>query len=113
MKEFFSFLFGSVIGLIVLAALVVASAWGSLQLYKWLGPQREEVKREVFENTPSYIRGKEQRLTDLCLEYETADENHKSALRNVILLESEELRGNEFQMSAYVRDCITKTQIGE
>jgi len=113
MKEFLGFFFGSVLGLIFLAGVIVASAWGSLQLYKWLGPQREEVRREVFENTPSYIRGKEQRLTDLCLEQETMDGAHKSALRNVILLEAEELRGNEHQMSAYLQDCLNRQTGGQ
>jgi len=91
---------------VVLVALTVGGAVLSLEMYKYFAPKREEAKREVFENTPSYVRGKQQRLTDLCLEYETAQPEHQGALRNVILMDSEELRGNEFQMSAYVRDCL-------
>jgi len=108
----FKWFFGSVFGIICFILLSVTTAWGGLQMYKWLAPEYAKVEREVFENTPSYVRGKQQRLTDLCLEYETAGSDHQPALRNVILLEQEGITEHEQEFDQFVRDCLSKMRNG-
>ena len=51
--------------------------------YQFFAPKFQAVEREVYENTPSYIQGKEQSLSELRLEYQkakTAGERTKHSL---------------------------------
>src|SRR3989344_5595148 len=54
-------------------------------LYKVFAPQRENVRRQVFENTKSYNQGMVQELQNMQFEYVKADEEHKKALASIIL----------------------------
>ncbi|MCA9354504.1 MAG: hypothetical protein KC877_03230 [Candidatus Kaiserbacteria bacterium] len=47
------------------------------------------VDRAVFEQTPSYVQGKNTYIARLRLEYETADVGHKEGLRRLIVSEAE------------------------
>lgn len=96
---------GITFGVIVL---LIMLAWGSTAMnllhFQFFAPKMEAVKREVFEQTPSYVRGKEQHLTSLCLEYARAEETHKNILKTVILLEASEV--DENRLSSHVNNCL-------
>lgn len=71
------------IGLLVVLALLGVTwlAQGNdFFLYKVFSPRREAVRREVFENTPSYVNGKRQYLARLHHEWENADAGHREAI---------------------------------
>jgi hypothetical protein len=81
-------IFGSFLALIVIYGLGFLATGGDLAIYKFWAPKQENAKRQVFEQTQSYVEGKREYLTRLRLEYETADEGHKAALREMILSEA-------------------------
>ena len=54
-------------------------------MYKYFAPKYEEVRREVFENTPSYNWGMIQELQNMQFKYEQATPNEKLVLAPIIL----------------------------
>ena len=54
-------------------------------LYKYFGPKREEVRRQVFEETRSFRQGLIQELTQMQFAYEHATADEQPRLRQVIL----------------------------
>jgi hypothetical protein len=54
-------------------------------LYRYFAPQREAVRREVFEQTKSYQDGVAQDLRAMQAQYVTASDEHKAALASVII----------------------------
>ena len=86
MKDGTKVLVGGLLGLIVVSGLVVYFAYGSYFLQKDLGPKQAALERKIFEESPSYIQGKNQELGKLRLELETnKDEVERKALRRRIL----------------------------
>lgn len=79
------------IGCGVAAVLVImAAAWAALGnqffMYKWLAPNVEEVRREVFENSKQYRHGTIQQLDKLRVEYMTIhDDEAKRAIAKMAL----------------------------
>ena len=57
-------------------------------LYKYFAPKQAEVQRQVFENTPSYIRGNIQELEKQHLEYIKATPEQKRAIKSIVLQEA-------------------------
>ena len=79
-----------------LTALIVASmlavlglSWvvmgNEFFLYKFFAPKQEQVRREVFEQTKSYRQGMIQELENMQFQYVQADDEHKKALKFMIL----------------------------
>lgn len=56
--------------ILVLFALGFVLNFLGLTSYKFWAPQREEARREVYEETPSYVHGKRQYLTRLHMEWQ-------------------------------------------
>lgn len=54
-------------------------------LYKTFAPAYENVRRETFENTKSYVQGTIEQIDKWQFEYIKADESSKNALAHVIL----------------------------
>ena len=54
-------------------------------LYKFFAPKQEQVRREVFEQTKSYRQGMIQELENMQFQYVQADDEHKKALKFMIL----------------------------
>jgi hypothetical protein len=76
-------------GVLVVLLLVVGGTYGYLHLYKDVAPQFQAARREVFENTPSYIQGKAQTLSKLKLDYERAEsEAQRATLKELISTEA-------------------------
>jgi hypothetical protein len=74
--------------LVVLYALGFVATGGELAIYRFWAPQQEAARRQVFENTTSYVQGKISFIARMRAEYETADSNHRAALRTIILTEA-------------------------
>lgn len=72
------------ISLILWTVAVVAVCFllygGGYWIYTTWAPKYEEARRETFEHTPSFIRGKQQYLMRLYGEWSQADTAHRSAL---------------------------------
>lgn len=62
----------------------VAAIALSLFLYKTFAPQFENARRNVFENTQSYNDGMKQQLQQYYLEYQKADKDEKTVIRDAI-----------------------------
>lgn len=59
-------------------------------LREHFGTRYENANRKIFENNQSHVHGTIKNLTRLRYEYKTAEEGHKVALREMILLEAAE-----------------------
>lgn len=58
-------------------------------IYKFWAPKYRNVQREVFEQTQSYVQGKNTYISRLRLQYESTEEGQREALRRMILSEAE------------------------
>lgn len=86
--------FGAIVAILVVVfgiayGIGFLATGGDLMIYKFFAPKMEEARREVFEQTPSYVQGKNTYIARLRLEYETAEGEQKEALRRLILTEAE------------------------
>jgi len=62
---------------------------GDLAIYRFWAPKQENAKREVFENTQSYVQGKTEYLSRLRYEYQSLPAGpQKDAMRTMILSEA-------------------------
>jgi len=85
----------SKIGLAVIGGLValgllgfLANGYGLITL-KFFGPKFAEAKREIFEETQSFVHGKASHINRLRLQYESTESaTRKAALRTMILQEA-------------------------
>lgn len=87
----------SIGGLIGLFALIFIFGLAGLGYYKFFGPKTENVKREIFENTKSYLHGVQQDLGKYYLEYQTADEDEKTAIKATIQMRFAEVDTDKIQ----------------
>src|SRR3989344_4552992 len=80
------------IALLVVVAVYVLGFFatgGNLAIYRFWAPQFEDARREVFEQTASYVQGKNTYIARLRAEYETAEGDQKESLRRLVLSEAE------------------------
>lgn len=96
-----------VVGLIV-ALFVVGfiSAGGDLAMFKFWAPKYENAKREVFENTQSYVQGKVSYISSLRLDYEKATGDQKESLRRMIVTEASNVDNDKLppDMRSFISD---------
>jgi hypothetical protein len=81
--------------LVCVYALGFIATGGDLLIYKFWAPKQENAKRQVFENTQSYVQGKIEYLTKLRYQYQEADGQHKDSLRLMILTEASTVDNNK------------------
>ena len=105
-------MFGMSVGGITLT-LVIVFALGLLGLGwdKFFLPKQENIKRDVYVNTQSYVSGKIQDISKYYNEYNKADAVGKGALRQIIItqfaefdeskIKSQTLRGFLISMRGY------------
>ena len=72
----------SIVGVILLFALGWGLAYHELVFTRFFAPKRENVRREVFEETKSYVHGKTQDLAKYYEEYQKAED--KEAIASII-----------------------------
>ncbi len=99
----------SVVGAVVLALVVAVgltfglSAVGLAHL-EFFGPKYQKAQREIYEQTPSYIQGKEQTLAELRLEYNRAKTaGEKNNVRSMIVNEAATVDLNLLKDKSLVR----------
>jgi len=86
MKDTFKIIGFVLLGTIVFLAFGFGMGMFNFQSYKFFAPKYENVRREVFENTQSYVEGKRQEALKYYKEYNsTTDEQEKKALEMVIV----------------------------
>lgn len=79
----------SITGLVVLYGFGFAATGGDLAIYRFWAPKQENAKRVVFENTQSYVQGKQEYISRLRYQYQTAEPGaQQDALRSLILSEA-------------------------
>ena len=61
---------------------------GDLAIYRFWAPKQENAKRVVFENTQSYVQGKQEYISRLRYQYQNAEGSQKDGLRTLILSEA-------------------------
>lgn len=81
-------LFANLLATIVLVvAIIFGLNYLGLANFRFFAPKYENAKREVYENTQSYVEGKRQAITKHYNEWRKADSAEKNAIRAVVLQE--------------------------
>ena len=74
------YVLGGLVGLFVVGLL-------SLGATKFFGPRQENIRRNIFENTQSYVHGKTQDLSKYYAEYTEADAEGKESIKALIVMQ--------------------------
>lgn len=74
-------------GLMAVLAFVFGLNYFGLVSFRFFAPKYENAKREVFEQTQSFVEGKRQSLTKHYNEWRKSDAEEKAAIRIVVLQE--------------------------
>jgi len=69
----------------------------SLGMFKFFAPKTQNIKRQVFENTKSFLHGVQQDLGKYYLEYQTADEEGQNAIKTTIQMRFGEVDADKLQ----------------
>jgi hypothetical protein len=106
-KEYAGYI-GIVLFLLLVVFLIDISglAWQS-----FIGPKRENVRREIFEETKSYNEGKEQDLIRYRLQYMKAEGKEKEAIGSTIRMMFADY--DENKLSPELRDFLKEIKYGE
>ena len=83
--------------LLIISALIFGISLFGLGYYKFFAPKYEDAKRDVFENTKSYLHGVQQDLGKYYFEYQNADEEGKAAIKAVIRIRFAEVDESKLQ----------------
>lgn len=70
-----------------IVGIVFAGNLFGLWSYSFFAPKYENVRRNVFENTQSYVEGKRQSLTNYYDEFRSAEPTEKKAIRKLMMQE--------------------------
>lgn len=84
---------------------VFGTDYVGLQWFKFIEPQKEDARREVFENSNSYIRSKNQDLLKYYQEWKKADDTGKIGIEAVIRLDYADFPEDKIQ-SQKLRDFL-------
>lgn len=78
----------SILGVVALFALIWGLSYHEIIFTRFFAPKRENVRREVFEETKSYVHGKTQDLAKYFEEYQKAEsQDDKEAVANIIKMQ--------------------------
>lgn len=75
---------GSIIGIIIL---IFSLQFLGIVNYKFFAPKQENARREVYENTQSYVEAKRQALTKYYQEWSKATPEEKETIKQIVLQE--------------------------
>tara|TARA_R110002074_G_scaffold402324_1_gene606968 strand:- start:20848 stop:21216 length:369 start_codon:yes stop_codon:yes gene_type:complete len=77
------------LAIVLLCGLIFGFEFLGMEKKRFFAPRHAEIDRQVFEQTPSYIHGKNTYLTQLQGEYDLADSKaRKATLKTIILREA-------------------------
>ncbi len=75
-------------GIIGVGVLVFVLAYFNLGMFRFFAPKHENVRREVFENTKSFVKGKTQDLAQYYAEFSKAKtEEDRQIVREIIKMQ--------------------------
>lgn len=82
--------FAVLVAMLVMYALGFLATGGDLAIYRFWAPKMENARREVFENTQSYVQGKTEYLSRLRFQYQTAEAGsaQQAAIRSLVVSEA-------------------------
>ena len=84
--------------MVLVVALCVGAAFAlpalQLKVYKTFGKRFENAKTEVYRENKSYVEGSIRDLRELRVDYEAASDEHKPAIKSLILQHANELDWN-------------------
>lgn len=76
-------------GLILAIVTVFALGIGGLEYKKFFAPRSQAIDRQIFQETPSFVHGKNQQITLFMTEYKLAETDKKRATyKNLIIYEA-------------------------
>jgi hypothetical protein len=94
-------------GFVLFFALILGLDYSSLIWESFIGPKRENIRRQIFEETKSYNQGMQQELIDLMHQYNMAkDKQDKKAIMNTVRIKFSDY--NEDRLSSELRDFLKK-----
>ena len=74
------------VGLLLAFSLAAFAAEGTdFVVYRWFAPRKEQLRREVFEQSKAYREGMQQEIQSMAFQYQVADAAHRDALASMIL----------------------------
>ena len=83
--KIFGYICAAIIALILIIALSVGLGLLQLEWMKFFNPKKENIRREVYEQTQSYTHGKAQELAKYYEEYTKADSiEDKKVVQNMV-----------------------------
>ena len=88
---------------VMILVVIISLSWvfqgNDFFLYKVFAPKQEAVRRQVFEQTPSYTQGKNTYIGRLRAQYESAEGPQKESIRRLILEEAGTIDENNLTSS--------------
>ena len=91
-----------------LIGLSYAFGWIRVHQTKTIYKAKENAKREVFEQTQSYIEGKRQSALKYYQEYKKTDESQKQGLKSIISQDFANFDEDKYlsgELRGFIRDC--------
>ena len=96
--------------ILILIVIMVLGLFGTglldLEFSKWYQPKKENIRREVFENTQSYVHGKNQQLSKYYEEWHKAETlDDKEVVENLIQIQFahfDETDLNNYQLKQFL-----------
>lgn len=74
-------------GLIAIVGIIFVLNLGGLEWKKFFDPKFQNVERQVFENTQSYVHGQNQNLAKHFGEYQKGNEDIKKSIKGIIAVQ--------------------------
>jgi len=109
MKENTKFVFGGLGAFVALLIIVFVMGLYGLGWMKFFKPKRENINREVFENTQSFIHGKTQDLAKFYGEYNKADMDGQAAIKELIIMQFADFDADKIR-TASLRNFLINTR---
>jgi hypothetical protein len=82
--------------IVVIMITIISMGLFDLQWSEFYKPRKENIKREVFENTQSYVHGKTQALSKYYFEYQNSnDEIEKTAIASMVRMQFSEFNADQ------------------
>lgn len=99
-----------IVSVIAFIAVVLALDYGGVMWQSVIAPKREEVRRDIFENTKSYREGKRQELVRYRLQYIKAEtEAERNAIASTVRMSWADVStdGLEPELKSFLQSCMT------
>lgn len=91
MRETLAWVGGIMLAIGLIIGVAFGAPWIKLQVMRMYGTEMESVRTDIYRENKSYVEGTVRDLRELRVEYEKADDAHKSALKSLIVQRAGEL----------------------